>query len=318
MRKQMPSITNTLDAKIEEYLPVYYSGLYKLEVTEDAEKDLPQYINNYISEINHDNETQGQAGHYFEGGIRSIATIRSILLRNELQWDDDMMDSLILAVSNTLLISKENIRTKLDAISLLIFIVLHMPEHYKRNHSIFEALYDRKNDVKIEEHAVINSNIDSIALEIGLCFLYEAMGKDVAMDVLELLPYVQNDTATIIAIEVLWFNYLESDEKASFTHTLNAIVLQNILQWLKSDFLDERYVATKILLAMARNSENENIVNRLLINLIDSECVYIKNYILQNIKTQKGIWDTTKQYIISKCENDACFAVRMLCERRNE
>lgn len=49
-------------------------------------------------------------------------------------------------------------------------------------------------------------------------------------------------------------------------------------------------------------------------NLIDSNSVYIKNLIMRHLYTMKGITDGTKEYIISKCKQDANFVVRMVCD----
>ena len=65
---------------------------------------------------------------------------------------------------------------------------------------------------------------------------------------------------------------------------------------------------------LIRNPENESIVNRRLLNLIDTECVYIKNMVQRRIENAKGITEKTKDYIFSKCENDPCYVVRMVCE----
>lgn len=72
--------------------------------------------------------------------------------------------------------------------------------------------------------------------------------------------------------------------------------------------------ATRILLTMSRNPENYGIVNHQLVNLIDSNSVYIKNLIMRHLYTMKGITDGTKDYIISKCKHDANFVVRMVCD----
>ena len=55
-----------------------------------------------------------------------------------------------------------------------------------------------------------------------------------------------------------------------------------------------------------------------IIGLIDSECVYIKNLILRRIGKTKGISDATKAYITTKCENDPCYVVRMVCAEEIE
>lgn len=59
-------------------------------------------------------------------------------------------------------------------------------------------------------------------------------------------------------------------------------------------------------------------MNRQIVNLVDSECIYIKNLIITRIYTMKGIWDKTRDYVVSKCENDECFIVRMVCAEQKK
>ena len=98
-----------------------------------------------------------------------------------------------------------------------------------------------------------------------------------------------------------------------FPSKVEAIILQNILQWLHSEYTDIRWNATRILLTMSRNPENSRIVNHQLMNLIDSNSVYIKNLIMRHLHKMNWITDVTKEYIISKCRHDANFVVRMVC-----
>ena len=144
-------------------------------------------------------------------------------------------------------------------------------------------------------------------------FLYASMEKDVYEDILELMPYIQGDIATTIAVTHLIVEYLEVTDTVMLPIRVESIILQNVLQWLHSENLDIRWNATRILIALSRNPENIGIVNHQLINLIDSDNVYIKNLIMRQIHKVNGIDDETKNYIISKCKHDANFIVRMVC-----
>lgn len=44
LKKQKPALTKELDMKIAKYLPVYYEWEYKLETTENAERDMPEFV----------------------------------------------------------------------------------------------------------------------------------------------------------------------------------------------------------------------------------------------------------------------------------
>ena len=284
-----------------------------LETTEDENQDMPVFVKEYVERIQKSNETQGKDGFYFENDSREIATIRSILLGKEFKCDADTMDMLISVVSDTILISKEGISTKLDAIALLICIVVKYPEDYTRNKSVYEKLFEQQKTIEVSDNSINSFNIDSISLKIGLQILYTAMGKDVYAEILELMPYIQGDVATTIAVTHLIVEYLEISDNIMFPSKVEAIILQNVLQWLHSEYADIRWIATRILLTMSRNPENYGIVNHQLVNLIDSNSVYIKNLIMRHIHKINGIPKETKEYIISKCNQDANFVVRMVC-----
>lgn len=313
LRKQDRATTGDMDKKIAEYLPNYYGGAYKLETSENENQDMPGFVQEYTERIRTSNEEQGKNGVYFGHGTREIATVRTILLKNELAYDAGTMDMLISAVADTLLISKEEISTKLDAIALLICIVVKYPEHYARNQCVFEKLYEQQSTIETSDNSIISSNIDRVSLKIGLQLLFASIGKNVYRNILELMPYIQGDVATTIAVARLIAEYLESSDEVMLPSRVEAIILQNVLQWLHSEYTDIRWNATRILLTMSRNPENYGIVNHQLVNLIDSDSVYIKNLIMRHLHTMNGIADGTKDYIISKCKYDANFVVRMVC-----
>lgn len=313
LRKQNRVLTENMDKKIAEYLSDYYEGTYKLETTEDEKRDMPVFIKEHIGCIRRSNETQGKDGVYVGRATREIATVRSILLGKKFVCDTNTMDTLISTVADSLLLSKEEISTKLDAITLLICIAVKYPEDYTRNQCVYEKLFDQQKTIEVAENSFISSNIDSISLKIGLQLLYIAMGRDVYAEILELMPYIQGDIATTIAVAQLIVEYLENSDDVIFPPKVEAIILQNALQWIHSEYEDIRWNATRILITMARNPENCSIVNRQLVNLIDDTSVYIKNLIMRRLHKMNGITDGTKEYIISKCRHDANFIVRMVC-----
>ena len=300
LRKQNRSLTEEMDKKIAEHLSNYYEGTYKLETTEDENKDMPAFVKEYVEHIRKNNETQGKDGVYFGHGTREIATVRSILLGEEFTCATDTMDKLISVVADTLLISKEDVPTKLDAIALLICIAVKYPEDYIRNQGVYEKMFEQQKNIEVADNSIISFNIDSISLKIGLQLLYTAMGKDVYAEILELMPYIQGDVATTIAVTHLVVEYLESSEDVMLPSRVEAIILQNVLLWLHSEYTNIRWNATRILLTMSRNPENCGIVNHQLVNLIDSNSVYIKNLIMRHLHKMDGITDATKEYIISK------------------
>lgn len=312
-RNQDRDMTNGLDAKISEYLPEFYNGIYKLETTEDKYNEFPKFIRKYVNHIENSNESQGKNGHFFGHSTLDIATVRNILLEDGFTYSNEIMDYLISAVSDTLLISKEGINIKLDAISLMICIVIKYPEDYTRNVDTFNRIVEKKDEIEDIENTFMLSNVDKISLKIALSLLQCAMGGDGYIDFLEGMSYIQNDTATIFYVTRIIIEYLEVDGSILFPPKIETIILQNVLQWLRCDYLDIRWNATRILFKLLRNPENEGLINQKLIYLIDNDCVYIKNLIMRQIFEVNGIYESTQEYIMSKCQHDPCFVVRMVC-----
>ena len=168
LRKQNRALTEGMDKRIAKYLSGYYEGIYKLETTENKNRDMPAFVKEYIERIRKSNETQGKDGVYFGYGAREIATVRSILLEKGLMCDGNTMDMLVSVVADTLLISKEGISAKLDAIALLICLAVKYPEDYTRNQGVYEKLFAQQNAIEAADNSIISSNIDSISLKIGL------------------------------------------------------------------------------------------------------------------------------------------------------
>ena len=79
------------------------------------------------------------------------------------------------------------------------------------------------------------------------------MGKDVYADILELMLYIQGDVATTITVTHLIVEYLENSDDVILPSKIEAVILQNVLQWLHSEYTDIRWYATRILLTMSRN-----------------------------------------------------------------
>lgn len=314
LRKQDYVMTEEMDRKVSEHMPSFYSEVYALETAKEEQLDLLTFVNQYVERISKSNKTQGAQGVYFEHGTRDIATVRCFLLEKEFKCDAAIMDSIIEASMETILTSKEDVRTKLDAVSLLSCIVLKFPKDYERNANIFKTLIENKNGIEILDDIILSSNIDGIALKIGLCFLEAAMGYDTVSELLELMPYIWDDIATTVTVEKTIIEYLEVTDEVTFPKEIDAIVLQNTLQWLQSDYIDVRWYAVRILFGLLRNPKNISVVNNQLIHLVDYESAYIKNLIMRQVYKTEGINDTTRDYIIMRCENDANFVVRMVCK----
>ena len=130
--------------------------------------------------------------------------------------------------------------------------------------------------------------------------------------ILEGMAYLKDDIATTISVTRILIEYLENTDEIVFPKNIETVVLQNALQWLNCDHIDIRWNATRILIKLLRNPENHHLINQKVVELIDNDCVYIKNLILRSIYEVPGITKVTQHYILEKCKNDPCFVVRMV------
>lgn len=315
LRKQNKLMTEALDKEIEKHLPNYYKDIYKLETTDNKINDLPKFIEKYVQSIKANNERQGRNGIYYGFGTRKIATIRSILVLNNLQIADDLMDSIIKSISQTLLKSKESLSIKMDAVSLLCCIIVKYPSAYIRNKNVYQEIFDKEEQISGNNNDFpFSSNIDDIALKISLRILFSAMEIDTHVDLVEFLPYLKDDIATTISVSKFIAEYLELSDKIVFAKATESVILFNSFAWLHMNFVNIRFNATRILMALLRNPENQEIINRQIISLIDTDDAYIKNLILSRIFKTTGITEETKKYILEVCEHDSNYITRMLCK----
>ena len=314
IRKQNRDLSENLDKEIKKYLPIFYENEYVLETSNNETTGLSQFIEKYVLAIKNSNETQGEMEHLFGRSIRKIATIRSVLIHNDLSLSDSLMDSIIEAVSQSLLGSKKSISTKMDAVALLCCIIAKYPCAYLRNKSVYQRILDNEEQISTEDELPFSSNVDSVALRISLKILSSAMGFDIHTDLIELLPYLNDNVATIITVSNFIAEYLEISEEIVFSKPTEPVILYNTFAWIHMSYVDIRWNATRILLALLRNPDNQDVINRQIISLIDRENVYIKNLILQRISGTPGITEATKNYAFEVCEHDANYVTRKLCK----
>ncbi len=309
LRVQNKKITKNLDLAIQKYMPDFYDSDYKLDTTEDKNKDMPAFVAKYIQSIHQSNVTQGLNGVYSVRFSGDIQTVYNIIKQTDVKFTDELIDSLIEAVSETLLKSKEGIRIRLDAINLLILIIIRYPDSLKRNDIIFNEVYNDAEKIEDTGDYGFPTNINNIAIKIDLQFLYLEMGYDTYVDLVNLMPLLHED-ATIIAVAQIIDEYLQMSNSLQLPKYVDSLVLQYAIQWLQADLLDIRFPATSILLSLLRNEENADIINTQLIRLVDSDNYYIKNLILRNVFKINNISKDTREYILLKCKNDPNYLVR--------
>lgn len=86
------------------------------------------------------------------------------------------MDKMISIVADTLLVSKEDIGIKLDAVSLLICVALKYKNDLERNIGIFRNVVEKADEIEDIDMTFLSSNIDKLSLKISVALLGTAIG----------------------------------------------------------------------------------------------------------------------------------------------
>ena len=312
-RRQNNALTENLDKQISISLPDFYNFYYKLETTANKTQDYPTFVEKLITRVKQSNITQGKNGMYYGHGTRDIACITSILQASDFNYSADLMDKLISTIAETLIESKESVSTKMDATLLLCCIAIKYPQDYLRNQPLYQSVLSHESEIYVASDPILFSNISSLALKIGLKMLFLLIGSDVYADMMELLPLIINDTATSITATGFIADYLEISESLLLPRATESVLLHNTFEWLQMDSTDVRWNATRIMLALSRNKENADIINRKILLLIESDNVFIKNLILRKLNESHSTSDEIKKRVFAICENDSNFVTRMVC-----
>lgn len=317
IRKQNRALTEGFDEKVEEYFPGFYEKAYRLEITETVQQDFPELINRYISDIKEDNKKQVVGGTYYGHFTREHATMRAMLLDDEFTCSAEQLKDILSVAVDTLVNSKEDVSTKLDAISLILCVSVKYPKVMDEQRDLLESLYDSGTDIHGNGVLFMISNMDDIALKIGMQLIYTILGKDTSCELIEYMSEFQGDMATIIGVARLFVQYLEVADSVMLSEQIETIVLQNALQWIHSKNLDVRWYAIKLLFLMLRQEKNRRLINDQIRKIVDMDCVNIKNLILRKISGE-GVTEETRRYVLEKCQNDANYLVRMVCQEEIE
>lgn len=317
LRKQDLELTEEMDRTLETQLPEFYNGAYTLEVTDDP-KVLSRYVERYISSIKHRNETQGKGGVYSGYDVLEIEVIRKILLVEGFSCAPGIMDSLIETVAETLMKAKEDVNIKSDAAMLLACIALRYKDDYRRNYDTFKYILNNKDDIEVNNNLLMSANVSDVALDIALQLLFISMGENVCLDMMKSMSYIRDDISTTIRVSGIICEFYGMAKEPVIPEKVEFLILQNALQWLNCGRLEIRRNATVILFNLLKNPEYRDVINSQLIYLVDNENLYIKNVIMRRLNKVPGIKDSTKNYIMKKCENDANYLVRMVWAEENE
>lgn len=192
----------------------------------------------------------------------------------------------------------QTIEAKIDAIELLVYLLKSQPNIQERNkNKIIELLSSKP---QVERAQAIMTNLSETNLRFSALLLYNCLGEDITVGLLDILAAIADDILSNRKASVAFLNYLEANNSPVSNIQLEHIILQQAIEWCMESDLNIRWNAVQILFLLLRNIGNKNVVCNRLVKLMDADNIYIKNRILRNIYLLKDIDFETFKYIIQK------------------
>lgn len=308
LRKKYRELTEELDKIIADEMPDFYDSTYRLETTVEENTDMPVFLSSYINEVQKDNEEQGKNGTFFGRWNMPHVTIKNILQQSTAKFSNDLIDSAFQVSSETLLRENQTIEAKIDAIELLVYLLKSRTSVQERNkNKIIELL---SNKPQVEKAQAIMTNLSETNLKFSALLLYNCLGEDITVELLNILADIGDDTLSNRKASTAFLNYLEANNSSVSDIQLEHIILQQAIEWCVESDLDIRWNAVQILFLLLQNIENKNVVCNQLVKLMDTDNFYIKNKIIRNIHLLKDIDFETFKYIVQKASVDTNYIVR--------
>lgn len=309
VRNQDIRLTRQLDKAISKYMPAYYCESYKLDTTTKVNRDLPIFIQKYIELIKKRNDTQGREGKYTRYVDRPHLTIKNIIRRSGVQFDQELLEAAFLASCDTLMQEQQTIIEKVDAFDLLVYLARAIPDVIKHQSEMIKKIKASKAIIE-SGHALFAENINDARLNLPALLFYTCLGDDVWIDMIEVLTDIADDIESQIHASDSILSFLQADEKSLLNPQVESIILQNSIKWCKVPYRSVRWNAVRILFILLNNHENHSIVCNQLVKLMDTDNAYIKNSILHKVHQLKKIDRKTHDYILQKASLDTDYAVR--------
>ncbi len=308
LRKRHREQTEELDKIIANQMPDFYNSTYRLETTVEENTDMPIFLKSYIDQVRKDNDEQGKNGTFVGRANLPHNTIKNILRQSKAEFSNDLIDSAFQASSETLLRENQTIEAKIDAIELLVYLLRSRTSVQDRNKNMIAELLSSK--PQLEKAQAIMTNLSQTSLRFCALLLYNCLGEDIIVELLNVLADIGDDTLSNRKVSASFLNYLEANNSPVSDVHLEHIILQQAIKWCAHCDLNIRCNAVQILFLLLQNRENKNVVCNQLVKIMDTDNAYIKTNILRNIYRLRDVDFETYKYIIQKASVDTNYVVR--------
>ncbi len=309
LRKTNKELTEQLNEAIKINMDMFYNATYKLETSDVASIDMPDFIQKYIGLIHERNKSQGLNGQYTGYIDRPHVTIKLILKHSKITFENDLLDSIFTTAGSTLLAEKQTIEEKCDAIDLIVYLCKRYTHVIERNVDMIGVLESNKETIQTG-NSTIMSTITESSLRISSLLLYSCFGNDIGLQMIESLHLIDEDIPSLVQISKTILSMLEANEQMKVATDIETVLLQFALKCSNSINFNVRMYGIQILFQLLRNPNSCRIICNQLVKSIDIDTGYIKNIILRKAYLIKSVDIATYNYILQKASLDTNYAVR--------
>lgn len=309
LRKKYKDDTKQLESTIKRNYPDFYNETYSINVYDDSTKDI-EYINKTIDSIMVRNEEQGSNGRY-SYGINHTLTLYRLIKQNNLTLDGDLIKEIIKVNKETIMKSKQDIRTKIYSVLNLCFIYHRYPDVYKKNKRFYKDILSGDYDSYLDKNYDIFTNTNKTGFFYCLEFLRLLVEKKASIEINILLSNIKDtDEATILSIgDFMISNMLETEDFDIYTD-IKDMILNKCLAWQQINYDKIQGYAVLIFMFLSNFDDLKDYINEEMIYITKNATMLTKKIILNNINKNINLNKETQDKIIEICAEDNNYIIR--------
>ena len=209
-----------------------------------------------------------------------------------------------------------SITSKMDALLLLCYVKINYPFIEEHIDSILSKVSSNEECVLNVDFDMFSANIDLLALKCAMKMLGIFTERRDYAGLVELFALAKSNVPTVLSISRFVVDILVGEYKEKLGNDVEWLLLINSLEWMHINNNEARANATRVLLALAYNDDNYEIVNRTLFNIVKTENVYLKNLILRKMSLVEGISSESQRLIVETCLQDPNYVTREIASGR--
>jgi hypothetical protein len=306
IRKSLDGFDSEIDVWVQKYYPDFYKNDYRLEI---FPVERASYIPRYIDSIKARNELQGKNGIYIAFVENPFNTIERIIELNNISLSDDLVNSLLKELANTLFSETQTYAEKNSALQLLMFL---KKQEFSQTYD-WESYYSniKQNIGNIEKgYSSLFESDGALVLRLNLITCRITFEDDCLPELLEILTILNNsDSREIISSLILLRKFLKLEKERILDNSIVSVFLQYISAFCFHNSGDVRFATVRALYHLIESPYSDFVVGRLT-KMMDDDSFEVKWAIVEQAPLIRHKDILAFNYVVSKAQIDNNYLVR--------